>query len=347
MATLTQQSRVYTPARISRVLVLAAVLLLILAGIALLALTLGTPRLGLADLLTIAQGGGTKLARIVVPELRLPRLALGILAGMMLALSGALLQDGMRNGLAGPELLGVSAGASLVIAALTIFNLPLLWELWPVAALAGGMTAGGVVLLSMRRLNDPVRLVLTGVAMGALLYASIISITMLGNQNSVGLLYLYLLGSLANRTWTYVQLVLPWAVVCIPLALLAARPLNLLQLGDEVAEGLGLRVVRLRLGLTLLSAGMVAAVVSTCGPIGYVALVAPHVARRLLRTTDARQVLPIAALIGAVLLTGADVLAKNLFDPLELPVGLWTTLLAGPALLILLRRQLGGDRRRL
>jgi iron complex transport system permease protein len=347
MTTLAGRPGTLLSARISRVLILAAVLILALALLGLLGLLLGTPQLTPPDLVRIADGGGTRLERIVVPGLRLPSVLLGGMAGAMLALAGVLLQDAMRNALAGPELLGVSAGASVVIAAVTILHLPLLWNLYPVAALIGGVGAGAIVILSMRRLGDPVRLVLMGVALNALLYAGIIIIIMMSKEQAdVGLLYLYLLGSIANRSWDYVQMVLPWAVICIPLALLTARWLNLLQLGDEIAEGLGLRVVRTRLVLALLSAALVAAVVAACGPIAYIALAAPHLARRILRTTDARQVLPIAALIGAALLVGADLVAKNLLDPLELPVGIWTTILAGPPLLILLRRQLGGLRAR-
>jgi iron complex transport system permease protein len=347
MATLTRQAGVLPPARISRVLILAVGLILALIMLAVLALSLGTPQLTLSDLNSILfHDGGSRLARIVVWQLRMPRLELGLLAGVMLALAGVVMQDSLRNPLAGPELLGVSTGASVVITVIIIFDLPVWMDLFPVLALLGSVISSGIVILTMRRLGDPVRLVLMGVAMNALLHSLIISIVVLGNQNSVGLLYLFLLGSLANRTVDYVRLVLPWAVVGIPLALLAARPLNLLQLGDEVAEGLGLRVVRMRLLLALLSAGLVAAVVAACGPIAYVALVAPHLARRTLRTTDARAVLPIAALIGATLLLGADLLAKNLFDPLELPVGIWTTIIGGPLLVLMLRRQLGGPRRR-
>jgi iron complex transport system permease protein len=315
-----------------------------LAGLMLAGLMLGIPNLSIPDLLAVAGGGGDRLSQIVVPQLRLPRVVLGGMAGGMLALAGTLMQDSMRNALAGPELLGVSNGASLVMAAVVIFHLPLPWPLYPVAALVGGMLAGLTVLVSMRRLTDPVRLVLMGVSVGALLSASIISIISLGDQNDVGLLFLYLLGSLANRTWDYVNLVWPWAAVCIPLALLMARPLNLLQLGDEVAEALGLRVLRWRLAIMAVSAAMVAAVVAVSGPIAYVALASPHIVRRVLRTTDARQVLPAAMLTGAVLLVGADLLAKNLFSPIELPVGIWTTVIGGPLLLVLLRRHLAGAR---
>ena len=115
-----------------------------------------------------------------------------------------------------PGLLGVSNGASIVMAAIVIFHLPVPWPLYPVVALAGGMIAGSVSLLSMRRLGDPVRLILMGVAVGSLLNAGIIAIISLGQEGDVGLLYLFLLGSLANRTWDYVNLVWPWAAICIP-----------------------------------------------------------------------------------------------------------------------------------
>jgi iron complex transport system permease protein len=262
----------------------------------------------------------------------------------MLGLAGTMFQDAMRNPLASPELFGVSSGASIVMAAIIIFYIPVPWELYPVAALAGGLLAGVFVLFSMRKLNDPVRLILMGVSVSALLSAGIIAIISLGQENDVQLLYLYLLGSLANRTWDYVNLVWPWALVCVPLAFIMARPLNLLQLGDEVAEGLGLRVVRWRLLIMAVGAAMVAAVVAVAGPISYVALVAPHIARRLMGTTDARIVLPVAMLLGSIILVGADLIAKNLFDPIELPVGLWTTLIGGPLLLILMRRRLAGAR---
>jgi iron complex transport system permease protein len=323
-----------------RALLLGFCLLLALGVLMLVGLMLGTPQLRLPDLFNIAQGNGDRVATIVVSQLRLPRVVLGALAGGMLALAGVLMQDCMRNPLAGPELLGVSNGASLVMALVVIFNLPVPWDLYPVAALAGGVLAGGLVLFAMRTMADPIRLVLTGVSVGALLYACIIAVISLGDQNSVALLYLYLLGSLANRTWDYVNLVWPWALVCVPCALAMARPLNLLQLGDDVAEGLGLHVVRWRLLIVTLSAALVAAVVAACGPVGYVALVSPHIVRRIVRTSDARQVLPVAMFTGSVLLVGADLIAKNLFDPLELPVGVWTTVIGGPLLLLLLRRQL-------
>jgi iron complex transport system permease protein len=328
----------------------ASILLLIagcgvlLAGIALLSLLSGTPQLSLPDLWQIVNGDGSALARVVVLQLRLPRLALAMLAGAMLALSGTMLQDALRNALAGPELLGVSAGATVVVAAITILHLAVIFSAIPWLALAGALIGGGIVILAARRTQDAVRLVLTGAALTALLNASVIVFMSLGSQNDISVLFLFLVGSLANRTWQHVYLVLPWAAIGIPLALLCARPLNVLGLGDDVARGLGLPVMSVRLLILVLSAALVAAVVAVCGPISFIALLAPHLARRILKTTDARAILPCAALIGAVLLSGADFFARMAFAPQELPVGIWTTLVGGPFLLLLLRRQLGERR---
>jgi iron complex transport system permease protein len=324
------------------ILVLGSIGFLIAIG--LLTLLLGTPNLSLPDLWRIVNGGGTPLARLVVTQLRLPRLVLGILAGAMLALSGNLLQDTLRNPLAGPELLGVSAGATVVVAAITIFHLPVLLMAIPWLALAGGLIGSSVVILTMRQIGDSVRLVLTGAALTALLNACVIIFMSLGSQNDLSILFLFLVGSLGNRTWVHVDLVLPWALIAIPLALLCARPLNVLQLGDDVARGLGLPVLGVRLLILVLSTALVAAVVAVCGPIAFIALLAPHLARRILKTNDARVILPCAALLGAVLLTGADLFARQAFAPQELPVGIWTTLIGGPFLLLLLRQQLGKQR---
>src|SRR5215210_5211523 len=168
MSTLPQTRAFYRSPRIAWLAILLVCLLLALAGLMLVGLMLGIPQLSVSDLLTVAGGGGDRLSQIVVPQLRLPRVVLGAMAGAMLALAGVLLQDSMRNALAGPELLGVSNGASLVMAAVIIFHLPLPWPLYPFAALLGGMLAGSIALSSMRRLGDPVRLVLTGVSVGAL-----------------------------------------------------------------------------------------------------------------------------------------------------------------------------------
>lgn len=317
------------------------VLLLIGVGAIVLSLMNGTPRLTPTELWNIlVHGEGERIAQITVMQLRLPRVCLGLLAGAMLAVSGTLLQGAMNNLLAGPELVGVSAGAAVVMAAIIVLELPIIFGLHPWFALLGGLAGGCVVLLAAQQSRNPVKVVLIGAAISALLNAIVICIISLGTKNSINLLFLFLVGSLANRTWEHVHIILPWAIVALPLSLACMRPLNLLQLGDEMAEGLGLPVMAARLVIMMLAAAMVAAIVSVCGPIGWIALLAPHLVRSILDTSDARLVLPLAALAGSTLLLTADLVGRLLFFPVELPVGVWTTLIGGPVLLILFNRQL-------
>jgi iron complex transport system permease protein len=235
-------------------------------------------------------------------------------------------------------LLGVSTGASLVVAVVVIFSLPVPFAALPWLAFGGGLLSGFVILLATRLTRDPVRMILIGAALAAFMGSLITVCVTLGKPGDVQTLYRFLVGSMTGRDWAALQLVLPWLAIGIPLALLFARPLNLLHLGDDVAEGLGLPVFRTRMLIFLVAIAMEAAVVAVCGPIGFVSLIAPHMTRRLLRTPDARYVLPIAALLGAVLLLAADLLARELLRPAELPVGLITVAFGSPVALALLRR---------
>lgn len=333
---------VQTPERsahISLVVLAGLALLATLCGVAVLALMIGITAIAPGEVLTILfTDGGERVPRIVIWNVRLPRFVLGALAGAALAVSGAMLQDALRNTLAEPGLLGVSTGASLVVAVVVIFNIAVPSGTLPLFALAGGLVAGTIILLATRLTRDPVRMILIGAALGALFGALITTVVVLGAPNEIRVLYRFLIGSLIGRDWDDLRLALPWIAVALPIALLFGRPLNLLQLGDDMAEGLGLPVFRTRLMILLVAIALNAAIVAVCGPIGFVALVAPHMVRGLLRTTNARQVLPISALLGAVLLTSADLLAREIFSPAELPVGLLTVALGSPIALVLLRR---------
>lgn len=309
--------------------------------IALASLMLGTPTLNLPQIHTIlASPIREGLAQVVVWDLRLPRLLVATMAGSMLATTGLLLQDSLRNPLAGPELLGVSAGAALVVVAIVILKLPAQFGSLPWFALWGGLIGGGITLLITQMARDPLRVILTGAAVAALLNAFVVALISLGTQSEVGLLFQYLLGSLANRSWPAVQLLWPWAIGGLGLAIALGRTLDVLLLGDDVAAGLGLPVILIRMLLLAISAGLVAAVVAVGGQIGWIALLAPHIARRLAGNRPARQRLVLAAVIGAILLATADLVARIALAPVETPVGIWTTLIGGPALLgLILRRQ--------
>lgn len=331
-----------TPARLSRVGVVGLLGLAALLGVGVLALMVGITQIAPGEVLTILfTEGGERVPRIVIWEVRLPRFLLGALAGAALAVSGAMLQDALRNELAAPGLLGVSTGASLVVAVVVIFNVPIPFGTRPLFALGGGLGAGFIILLATRLTQDPVRMILIGAALSAFFGALITVTVVLGEPEELRALYAFLVGSLIGRDWGDVRLVLPWLAVALPFALFFGRPLNLLQLGDDMAEGLGLPVFRTRALIFTVAIALNAAVVAVCGPIGFVALIAPHMVRGLLQTSDARQVLPVSALLGALLLTGSDLLAREFFSPAELPVGLVTVVIGSPIALFLLRRLIG------
>ncbi|NDJ87049.1 MAG: iron ABC transporter permease [Chloroflexi bacterium] len=281
-----------------------------------------------------------RIPHVIVHELRLPRLVLGMMVGGALAIAGVMLQDSMHNVLAEPGLLGVSSGAVVVVASITVFNIGVPAGQLPLLAMAGGIAAGMMLLFATTLKVEPVRLVLVGAAITAFLNALLLVVINLGEPFDIQVLYRFMVGSLCNRGWDDVHLILPWLVIGVPLALLSTRALNLLQLGDDLAEGLGLPVVRARLAIFGISIALVAAVVSVAGPVSFVALLAPHVARRILRTHDARRVMPVAGLFGAFLVIAADLMARTVMAPIELPVGLFTVLLGAPVLLVLLRREI-------
>ena len=331
-----------------KLLLIATGLLLCIVVAASLSLANGIPKLSMAEAWGILWGEeAERLALVSVRELRAPRVALGILSGAALGLAGAMMQDGLRNPLAGPELLGVASGASLAVAVVTLFQIPLLLVFHPWVALTGGLLAGAVVIVAAKGARNTLQIVLIGVAVASFINACIIAlISLAGTSGSTLVLFYFLLGSLANRTWEHVWIVAPWVAICLPLGLLLARPLNTLRLGDHAAQSLGMSVGRVRTLVLLLGAGLVAAVVAVAGPIGWIGLLAPHLTRRALRSEDPRKVLAFSALMGTALLTMADVGAKLAIAPAETPVGLWTVVLGGPVLLLLLRdRILRSDHR--
>lgn len=325
-----------------KLILIATGLVLCIFVAASISLANGMPKLSLVEAWGILWGEeAERLARLSVRELRAPRVALATLSGAALGLAGAMMQDGLRNPLAGPELLGVASGASLVVAIITLFQVPLLLVFHPWVALMGGLLGGTAVIIAARGARSPLQVVLVGVAVTAFINACIIAlISLVGTSGSVLVLFYFLLGSLANRTWEHVWIAAPWVAVCLPLGLLLARPLNTLRLGDHAAQSLGMRVGRVRTLVLLLGAGLVAAVIAVTGPIGWIGLLAPHLSRRALRSEDPRKVLAFSALMGAALLTTADVGAKLAIAPAETPVGLWTAVLGGPVLLLLLRNRI-------
>lgn len=320
-----------------RLLVLAALLL----AAAVVAVLVGSAGLTPGTVLRTLGGGGSALERTIVMDLRLPRVALGILAGGGLALSGAVFQALLRNPLAEPYILGVSGGAAVgAVGALVLGGAAFVPWLLPVAALAGAV--GAIVLvfgvaLRVGRALDTRVLLLAGVVVGAFFNAVILLLLTFTDTESFRSALLWMMGSLGAASWGSTLLlgayVLPASAVLVALA----RPLNLLAIGEETALYLGSRVERVKVTAYVVASLVVAATVAHCGVVGFVGLVVPH-AVRLVWGSDHRLLLPASFLGGGVFLLLADTAARTLAGPNELPVGVVTALVGVPLFVTLLRR---------
>jgi iron complex transport system permease protein len=277
--------------------------------------------------------------------LRLPRVAGAALVGAALAVAGALFQGLLRNPLADPFLLGTSAGAAL--GATIGFVIPALFAVeWlgfsvvAVLAFGGALLAAGVVyaIASQRRQTPVVTLLLAGVAVSALLTAAQTLIIAIHVRTGVQIqgLYYWIAGSVNVQSWTQLALLLPLVALAIVAAVALAPALDAFALGEEMAAHLGLPVERAKLAIIALAALLVAAAVSISGLVGFVGLVAPHVCRITLGPRH-RLLIPASALAGAIFVVIADLLARTLAPPTELPLGVLTALVGGPFFLWLLR----------
>lgn len=276
-------------------------------------------------------------ARIIIWELRFPRALVAALVGANLAIAGAVMQALTRNPLASPSLTGVSAGAALfVVASLVVMpERPL--GLTPVIAFAGGGVGGAVVFtLATRSIVTPIRLALAGFATASLLLALTTGLLIL-NGDTTGVVYFWLAGGVAGRGWQHVLTALPWTVLGVIGVMLLVRQLDILRLGEDVARGLGIATARTRAFLMVVSIVLTGSAVAVAGPISFVGLISPHVARYLIGSAHLR-LIPLAALFGAALVVWADVAARNIQQPLEIPVGVLIAILGGPFFLFLARR---------
>jgi len=270
-----------------------------------------------------------------IHEYRLPRTLLAMLVGGMMALSGALVQGVIRNPLASPDILGVSHGAGLAaVALMTLFpHVSVYWLPW--AALCGGLLAALLLWLLCGSHSSAIKLAITGIAL-ATLYSSLVDFLMLTQPLEINNALLWLTGSLWGRGWDQVVMILPWLSL-VPVAFWLAKRMNLVQLGDDVATSLGVSIPVTRLFVLAISVGMTAACVSICGPIGFLGLVAPHLARRLVGGRH-QTLLPCAIVVGMTLLLLADLVARTIDPPIELPAGIMTAIIGAPYFLWLLLR---------
>ena len=269
-------------------------------------------------------------------EYRLPRALLAIIIGGALAISGVLVQSVVRNPLASPDILGINNAAGLVAVTVLIFlpNLAFYWL--PIFAFIGGVLSFILLWMICGFNFRPIKMAIIGVALSAL-WAAISHYLMLTNPVEINTAMLWLTGSLWGRSWAYVNVVLPWLLVLLPLPFIFCRDLDTLGLGENKAATLGVSVNKTQILVLVLAVALSTTAVAICGPIAFLGLVAPHLARKLVGGRH-RTLLPAAMLIGTLLLQISDILARVIDPPTELPAGILTAIIGAPYFFYLLMR---------
>ncbi|WP_445495370.1 Fe(3+) dicitrate ABC transporter permease subunit FecD [Photorhabdus sp. SF281] len=310
-----------------------SLLMLLLAVTLVLALRMGAQPLPWEALISGWQPSDKH--HFMLTQYRLPRILLAITVGAALALSGVLIQGIVRNPLASPDVLGINHAASLAsISALILFpSLPVLWL--PLLAFGGGIAAL-ILLRAIAGPSSPLRLALVGVALSAT-WTSITDYLILSRPQDINNALLWLTGSLWGRDWQFVAIALPILMILMPFSLRFCRDLDLLALGDDSASTLGVSLLHVQSWGLMLAVALAATCVAVCGPISFISLVVPHLVRRLVGGRH-RWLIPASMLTGAQVLLLADLLARTLDPPMELPAGVLTAIIGTPYFFWLLVR---------
>ncbi|MEL0622045.1 iron ABC transporter permease [Marinomonas arenicola] len=316
------------------------VLLLFLLGLIYFALITGSETIATSSILAYlhiesAQPSLTyQYHTLILDAFRAPRIALAVLCGAMLACSGAVMQSLTRNGLADPSILGVREGAALCVVALILAapGVALAWR--PVVGMLGGL-ASGVFVLLLARGSSSIRFVMIGISLSWFLSALMMVLLAATDTKDLQTVLIWLAGNLQGATWQSVQLVAILSTIAIIALLISAPSADIEALGDALATSLGVRrkwvnIIRFSVAIFL-----VAGSVSVAGSIGFVGLIAPHLARFLPNHSSRYQLIS-TSLIGAILVLGADTLGRSAFAPVELPTGIVIAVIGAPTLIILL-----------
>ena len=317
-----------------RILILMILALLCL-GAFMLSLSLGSLELSFSQVVHTILFESTGPHYQIIYNIRLPRTLVAGLVGMSLSLSGCILQGIMRNPLASPHLIGISAGAGLA-GIFILIVMPSAFHLLTPAAFMGALaTTILVYAMAWQQGLRPTRLILAGVAVSSFLGALITGLMIFFPERVHSVLG-FMVGGLSARSWKHFHIILPYAVLGFLLAIVLAKRLNILLLGDDTARTLGLNVEKNRFIFIALAALLAASAVSVAGLLGFVGLIVPHMTRFVIGS-DYRFLLPACALTGSWLLMACDTLARVALDPVEMPVGIIMAVLGAPFFLYLLR----------
>ncbi|SFK76655.1 FecCD family ABC transporter permease [Brevibacillus centrosporus] len=322
-----------------RSFVIIGMLISLLAVAIVASIGLGSIRIPVSEVLKSLVGMGDSTFQLVVVNLRLPRILVSVMVGAALAVSGAILQALVRNPLASPDLIGTTNGATAAAVAFIAFSNGTYSIHWlPLVALIGGFFAASLTYVTAwKRGLSPFRFALIGVsisaAMGALSVYFMISGPLYLTSQALG----WMSGTVYGTSWDHVLTLLPWVVGFLLVTIIQSRTLNVQELGDDIAKSVGVQVERKRLILIAVSVALAAAAVGIAGGIGFVGLMAPHMARKLVGSSYGA-LLPTSALLGGLFVLLADLAARTLFVPLDVPAGVFTAAVGAPFFMYLLYR---------
>ncbi len=301
----------------------------------------GTVSVPWKDIAAYFTGGQTSyMTNHIIGRIRFPRILTGILVGMNIAVAGVLLQGVLKNPMASPNIIGATSGAGFaVISVMAVYPQFILFI--PLAAFFGALFATVLIFfLTVRRSGktSTVHIVLAGVAVTALLNAVTHGI-MIINSDVLDITFSWTLGTLSGKSWSVVKMILPYSFIGLFAAVFISPKVNLFSLGDEVASSVGLKTGFYRRLIIIIASVLSGSAIAAAGTIGFIGLVAPHISR-LLIGNDYKYLLPLSALMGALLLVVSDIIARTVFQPVELSVGIVTAVLGAPFFIFLLRQNI-------
>lgn len=306
----------------------------------------GQMKIPVRDVIATLLGNGTPSQELTVFQFRLPRIVMAILVGMGISVSGAILQGVAQNTLADPGILGINAGAGFtVVLYMFFFQGTVFFSGWlsifimPLVALVGAFAAAMIIyFLSWKNGHiTPVRLLLVGIGVNAAFNAGLIIFQLKMEPQDFTRALVWLSGTIWGTNWTYVWVLLPWILILIPLAIYKSRVLDVMRLGESVAVGVGMEVVKEQRILLVIAVALAGSCVAVGGGITFLGLIVPHITRRLVGSKHIR-VLPLTAVLGGFLLLFADTLGRVIMAPMELPVGIIVSILGAPYFIYLLMK---------
>lgn len=310
--------------------------LILLVAVLFISMIIGTANTSFSDLYNVFVGVQNTESYRILYHIRIPRVLTGMFAGINLAIAGCILQGVLKNPLADPGIIGVSAGAGLA-AMVVMIVLPEYTNMVPIVAFVGAMVATLILFaLAWEDGIQPLKLILAGVAVSAFFAGGMTCLMVFFSDKIQGTVN-WMAGGFSGASWKHVTMILPYTIIGLVGVSISSKLLNALQLGDDIAKSLGTRVEATRFFLVTLAALLAASAVSVAGMLTFVGLIVPHM-MRLVVGSDFNYLLPSSAIFGGILLIVADTVARTAFSPIEVPVGVFMSFIGAPFFLYLLKR---------